>query len=230
MTITEKTTVADIASAIPSSVRVFQQHGIDFCCGGKTPLAVACDARGLSFAALSQAIEQSATTPAPDVRDWRNESLDALIWHIVRTYHDPLRKELPRLAALSSKAAEVHGAKGAFLRRVAAIVAELSDELTSHMQKEEMILFPAIRALEEGRSTLPLAAPIAVMEHEHDGAGLFLDELRRITGGYELPPWACATIEALYHGLSELESAMHVHVHLENNVLFPRALALPGRG
>ncbi len=226
MTITETTTVAEIATAVPGSVRVFQRHGIDFCCGGKTPLAVACREHGVPFAEIANAIEASAAQPA-DQRDWTSAPLHTLVDHIVRTYHDPLREELPRLEAMAAKVSRVHGEKASHLARVEAIVNELSAELRAHMRKEEMVLFPGIRAIEAGGSAaLSISAPIAVMEHEHDHAGLLLSELRALTGGYSAPDWACGTFHALYQGLAELESTMHVHVHLENNILFPRALGL----
>jgi regulator of cell morphogenesis and NO signaling len=230
MTITENTTVAEIASTLPSSVRVFQRHGIDFCCGGKRPIGAACREQGVSFAELARAIEASATESAPDQRDWRRDPLHALVDHIIRTYHDPLREELPRLEAMAAKVSRVHGSKAEHLTRVDAIVSELSADLRSHMRKEESVLFLAIKALEGGHVAppIPISAPITVMEHEHDQAGHLLAELRAITEGYAPPSWACHTFRALYHGLSELESVMHVHVHLENNVLFPRALRLAG--
>ena len=225
MTITEQTTVAEIAAALPSSVRVFQRHEIDFCCGGKTPLATAGRDRGVPFETLVGEIEASAAGPAGDERDWGREPLHVLIDHIVTTYHDVLREELPRLEAMAAKVSRVHGMKATHLLRLEAIVNELSAELRMHMRKEEMVLFPAIRAIEAGgQAGVPISAPIAMMEHEHDRAGAQLAELRTITGGYAAPDWACQTFRALYHGLSDLESAMHVHVHLENNVLFARAL------
>jgi regulator of cell morphogenesis and NO signaling len=228
--ITENTTVAEVASTLPSSVRVFQRHGIDFCCGGKIALGLACREQGISFPELARAIEAAATEPAPDHRDWGREPLHALVDHIVTTYHEPLREELPRLESMARKVSGVHGAKAPHLARVEAIVAELSSDLQSHMRKEEMVLFPAIRTVEQGhgRPSIPIAVPITVMEHEHDHAGNLLAELRTITEGYAAPSWACESFRALYRGLSELESAMHVHVHLENNVLFPRALRLAG--
>ena len=231
MTITESTTVADIASSYPSSVRVFQRHGIDFCCGGKTSLALACQKRGVPVADLVRAIEASARNTGPDDRDWNVAPLHALIDHIVTTYHDPLREELPRLEAMAAKVSRVHGAKAAHLARVETIVSELSADLRSHLRKEEMVLFPSIRTIERGQGllSLSLAAPIDAMEAEHDRAGVLLAELRTITEDYVAPAWACETFRALYHGLSELESAMHVHVHLENNILFPRTLAVIAR-
>jgi regulator of cell morphogenesis and NO signaling len=224
MVITEHTTVGDIAAAIPASVRVFQRHGIDFCCGGRTPLGTACRERGVSFAEIAGEVEAAAASTGPDDRDWTREPLRTLIDHIVGTYHTPLREELPRLEAMAAKVASVHGAKAPHLSRLQAVVSELSDDLNQHMQKEERMLFPAIRAIEDDRElVIPIGAPIRVMEHEHDRAGELLSELRVITGGYVPPPWACGTFQALYHGLAELETDMHAHVHLENNVLFPRA-------
>ena len=227
MQITETTTVAEVASTLPSSVRVFQRYGIDFCCGGKAALSAACQAHGVSFTELVGAIEASAQQPAADARDWNREPLHALVDHIVATYHEPLHEELPRLEAMAAKVHRVHGSKAPYLARVDAIVTELSADLQSHMRKEEAVLFPAIRAVEAGaRTPIPVSAPITVMEAEHDHAGALLLELRTITDSYAAPEWACQTFRALYHGLADLEAAMHVHVHLENNVLFPRAVAL----
>jgi regulator of cell morphogenesis and NO signaling len=230
MKITERTTVADIASALPSSVRVFQRHGIDFCCGGKTALDTVCREHGISFTELVNAIDASALAPQPDERDWNTEPLHVLIDHIVATYHRPLGEELPRLQSMAAKVASVHGRKAAHLAQLQTTVSELSAELRSHMRKEELVLFPAIQDIEDGRPHpgVRIDAPIAVMEHEHDHAGMLLSQLRAITDGYAPPDWACQTFRALYSALSELEANMHVHVHLENNVLFPRALVLAG--
>lgn len=226
MTITERTTVAEIAAAIPASVRVFQRHGIDFCCGGKMPLVAACQQHGVAFSEIARAIEAAAAGPAPDERDWNRAPVPELIDHIVATYHDALREELPRLESMAAKVHRVHGPHAPYLGRLDAIVTELSADLRAHMRKEELVLFPAIRAVDAGREAgMPISAPISVMEHEHDQAGALLAELRAITEGYVAPEWACETFRALYHGLAELESSMYVHVHLENNVLFPRALA-----
>jgi len=226
MTITDQTTVAELAASIPSSVRIFQQHGIDFCCGGKAPLKTACDNAGVPFDVVVRAIEEAAAGPAADDRDWTREPLHDLVDHIVSTYHRALRLELPRLTEMSAKVARVHGAKADYLARIGEIVPELAGELLSHMNKEEQVLFPAIGAVERGLAVRGLSGPVSVMEHEHESVGAMLGELRKITGGFTPPEWGCATVRALYHGLDELETTMHVHVHLENNVLFPRALAL----
>ena len=228
MTITETTTIADIASELPTSVRVFQRHGIDFCCGGQKPIGVVCREHGLDFVEFTRAIEASRNTADSDTRNWSREPLSTLTSYIVTVYHQPLREELPRLKAMAERVARVHGGKALYLARLEAIVAELCADLLTHMRKEEMVLFPAIEELTRGATGrwFPIDTPIAVMEHEHDHAGSLLEEMRVITAGYHVPEWACATTRALYQGLAELESAMHVHVHLENNVLFPRALDL----
>jgi len=226
MTITQSTPIGDIAAAIPSSVRIFQRHGIDFCCGGKRALGVVCTERGISFSATVTAIEASASVKASD-RDWTEEPLGALVEHIVVTYHDSLCEELPRLQGMAAKVARVHGARTPRFVRIAEIVEALSSDLRAHMRKEETVLFPVIRAIEEGRATAAwIQAPVSVMEREHDHAGALLADLRDLTGDYTPPDGACATTRALYQGLEELERSMHVHVHLENNVLFPRALQI----
>ena len=228
MTISQNTLVAEIAAQVPSSVRVFERHGVDFCCGGKKPIAVACDERGLSFADVAREIEESAATNNDVDRDWTIAPLRTLADHIVSVYHDALRHKLPRLEEMAAKVVRVHGTKAPrLLARIEAILGELSADLNEHMRKEEQILFPAIRNLERaGVSGMSISYPIRVMELEHDRAGELLEELRQLTEGFVPPVWACATARALYHGLAELEAEMHVHVHLENNVLFPRALAL----
>ena len=224
MTITELTPIGNIATAIPSSVRIFQDHGLDFCCGGTRALGAVCHERGLSFAATVTAIEASTATAADD-RDWTRQPLAALIEHIVTTYHDTLRTELPRLQAMAARVSQSHGTRAPDLLQIVQSIDALAADLLAHMRKEEVVLFPAIRAIDEGRAdTVWLAAPVSVMEREHEDAGALLNDLRERTGGYTPPEGACATTRALYQGLEELERSMHVHVHLENNVLFPRAL------
>jgi regulator of cell morphogenesis and NO signaling len=160
-----------------------------------------------------------------DARDWPRQPLRALVAHIVTAYHQPLREELPRLRAMASTVARTHGDKAPHAARLHAILGELSQDLLAHMWKEETVLFPAIEAPEiNGRQPFPIAPRIAMMENEHDHAGALLAEVRSLTGGYDVPEWGCAMVRALYHGLAELELNMQAHVHLENNVLFPRAL------
>ena len=227
MTFTSNTPVADIATRMPSSVPVFQRYGIDFCCGGKTPLDVACLNRRLDVIEVFRALA-AAAAPDRHVQDWSRAPLHALTEHIVAAFHDPLRQELPRLQQLAARVRGAHGERAAELvDRIDADLGELAMDLTDHMQKEEAVLFPAIRRLEAGQSgEMPIEMPIAVMEQDHDHAGVLLARLRESTSGYAVPDWGCQTVRALYEGLEALEREMHVHVHLENNVLFRRAVRI----
>ena len=148
---------------------------------------------------ITGAIEASRSTVDSDTHDWLQEPLGNLTSHIVTTYHQPLREELPRLQEMAVKVARVHGGKAQYLARLDAIVSELSADLLTHMQKEEMVLFPAIDGLAQGAvgRPFPIAMPIAIMEKEHDHAGSLLEELRVITSGYQAPDWGCATLRAL---------------------------------
>jgi regulator of cell morphogenesis and NO signaling len=228
MTISETMTVAEIATGVPSSVAVFHAHGIDFCCGGKRALGDVCRERGLAFGEVARAIDVSASRASVDDRDWQQAPLHALIDHVVETYHERLREDLPRLQVFAGKARRAHGAREESFHRVGEALDQLSAELIDHMRKEEMVLFPAVRLLEagDGRQAAWIAAPVTMMELEHEHAGALLEELRAATHGYVVPEWTCATVRALYQGLAQLERDMHLHVHLENNILFPRALAI----
>jgi regulator of cell morphogenesis and NO signaling len=229
MNITPETHVGAIATEVPSTIRVFQQFGIDFCCGGKKPLRDVCADQKLSYEEVARAIEAATVTPTDD-HDWATAPLGSLVDHIINRYHDTLRSELPRLQAMADKVLSVHGAHAPELQKINAYVRELAADLDAHMNKEEMILFPSIKELESvGRSRFPLGAlsmPMSVMEQEHDRAGELLAGLNEQSGGYAPPEWACNTYRGLYAGLEELERDLHVHVHLENNILFPRTAEL----
>lgn len=229
-------TVADIATEAPATISVFQQHQIDFCCGGKVPLAAACEAKGLAVEAVLAELE-AAVAPAGLQPDWSHATLTSLVKHIQQRYHEPLRVELPRLGAMLEKVVSRHGDHlPEVLLPLLRTYQNLSSELLEHMTKEDRVLFPFIVALEAG-GPLPdtdaaewIAAPISVMEADHAQAGADLAAMRDITGGYAPPEWACPTFRGLYYGLAQLEADMHVHVHLENNVLFPRAAQLAQAG
>ena len=232
MSISPETTVADIATAAPATIRIFQHHHIDFCCGGRIPLAQACAERGLETDLVLTQL-QAATSPATAEPTWADASLAALISHIQSRYHEPLRTELPRLEAMVAKVLNRHGDKlPDVLPPLYETFVSLRHELLEHMLKEDRVLFPVIAALEAG-APLPVAdaaawmpSPVAVMEAEHEAAGAALARMRTLTNDYTPPEWACPTFRGLYFGLAQLETDMHLHVHLENNVLFPRAMQL----
>ena len=232
MTIAPETTVAEIAAAAPATIRIFQDHQIDFCCGGRIPLAEACTARGLDLGTLLLEL-QAAVAPAFREPVWANETLTALVRHIQARYHEPLRVELPRLEAMLDKVVSRHGDHlPETLLPLQRAFKQLQAELLAHMAKEDHVLFPFIVRLEAGEE-VPVEdepqwvqSPIAGLEADHEEAGKALAFIRDVTGSFAPPEWACPTFRGLYYGLSQLEGDMHLHVHLENNILFPRALKL----
>ncbi len=237
-TLSEHRTVGEIAAEIPAAVQVFQKHQIDFCCGGKEALGAVCESRGLSTEAILAELEQAAAGRTPDTTDWTKADLSDLIDHIVSTHHEYLKLELPRLGEMAARVATRHaGRYDGIPERMQAIFEDMRAELEGHLMKEERVLFPLIGNLEAaasmgaGTGAPPshcgsVNNPIRVMMHEHDSTGAALAELRMLTGQYTPPMDACNTFRGLYHGLKELEADLHRHIHLENNVLFPRATAL----
>lgn len=238
MTLSPTTLVADVAAAHPSTTRVFQSHGIDFCCGGRRPLAEACAERGLPFEAL-RADLQAAIDVAPGGEiSWQALPLAELVEHVVARYHVWLRRELPRLSALMAKVVDAHGARHPSLSSVAQTLRALTADLEPHMLKEERILFPFIVRLEAAVALggVPdescfgsVANPIRAMESEHEGVRSLLLGLRAQTQDFSVPADGCNSWRALCAGLAELESELHEHIHVENNVLHPRALRLEQR-
>jgi regulator of cell morphogenesis and NO signaling len=234
MTIATRT-VREIALEQPGSIRVFERFGIDYCCGGRKPLSEACAAKEIEVDAVIEALEAAAQTPAEVADDWNLKSLTHLCGHIVATHHAYVRRELPRLATLAEKVVKRHGASRPELPIIRATLVRLDEELTQHLAKEEIVLFPHIsrleRAIADG-SEKPkgcfgtVANPIAMMTQEHDGAGMLLEVIRNRSQQFTPPEGACPTYHAFYDGLREFEQDLHQHIHLENNVLFPRAIKL----
>jgi regulator of cell morphogenesis and NO signaling len=228
-------TVREIALEQPTSIRVFEHFGIDYCCGGRKPLAEACAAGNLEVDTVIAALEAAAKGPAPATDGWTSASLESLSEHIVATHHAYVKRELPRLAVLAEKVVRRHGDTRAELPAIRAKLALLDEELTQHLAKEEVVLFPYVAKLERALatgSTLPrgcfgtVANPIAMMTAEHDAAGGLLAEIRELSYHFTPPVGACPTYCAFYAGLEEFEQDLHQHIHLENNVLFPRAIEL----
>jgi regulator of cell morphogenesis and NO signaling len=180
-----------------------------------------CAQLGLEPATVLAEIETELATPEGDDVRWDEAPLGDLVDHILATHHRPLDEELPRLEAMARKVVEVHREKQPeMLPELLAVYVGLKDELVGHMAKEEQILFPMIKNGQGGMAE----GPITVMEHEHVSAGNALKRLRELTNGYEVPEQACNTWRALWHGLAALETELHQHIHLENNILFKRAL------
>lgn len=233
--IAEKT-VREIALESTSATRIFEKLGIDYCCGGNKSLDEACRKANLSIESVQRELDAAARdSQAGNKRDWQHEPLSELIAHINATHHKYVRDEIARLTPLLDKVTGKHGPNHPELLHVQAVFRGLAQELTSHMWKEEMVLFPYISRMEEavteGEPVLPapfgtVANPVNMMEHEHDAAGEALRALRSSSKDYVAPEGACGSYQALYRGLEEFEADLHQHIHLENNILFPRALAM----
>lgn len=228
---TAQTTVGEIVARQPILARVFERVGIDYCCGGKKSLAEACATKGLDAATVAVLLDAAAAVAGTKpVVDAAAMSLTALADHIEHTHHAYLKEELPLLVDKAERVAAKHGWRDPRLTEVAATMRGLAEEMFMHMAKEEQILFPLVRQFEAGGPVAShcgtIANPIRVMEMEHENAGGAVARLRELTGGFAPDAESCNTHRALLAGLAHLETDLHEHVHKENNVLFPRALAL----
>ena len=232
--IAEKT-VRELALENSSATRLFERLGIDYCCGGDRSLPDACRAAGLPLEQVQRELSSAQPASPAAAQDWQRESLSELISYINATHHKFVRTEIARLGPLFEKVCRVHGKNHPELLHIQAVFRGLAQELTSHMMKEEMVLFPYIVRVEEaliqGEPALPapfgtVANPVAMMEHEHDSAGNALRSMRSASNGYIAPEDGCASYQALYRALAEFEADLHQHIHLENNILFPRALRM----
>lgn len=225
------TTLGDLVTARPGAARVLERLGLDYCCGGRRSLAAACAEQGIDAAVV---LAELADAPAEPVADWASMGPVDLVDHIEATHHRYLHAELRRLGALAAKVRSVHGRRHPELGDVVATFEDLRADLEPHLLKEERVLFPMIRAL---ASAGPVPAPgcgsvrnpISVMVAEHDRAGELLARLRRLTGDFAPPADGCVSYRTLYAALAELEADTHLHVHKENNVLFPAVVELESR-
>lgn len=218
--ITPDQTLADLAVHHAGASRVFHRHRLDFCCHGRVSLASVCEAKQLDVAELIAELEREEENSEGPRERWDEASLDSLIEHLLTQFHEAHRAELPRLIEMAQKVESVHGDKPACPRGLAAALTHVQHEMESHMQKEEQILFPMIRAGQGAQAVMP----VQVMEREHDDHGKNLGILRELAHDFEPPADACNTWRALYLGLAALERDLMEHISLENNVLFPRAL------
>jgi regulator of cell morphogenesis and NO signaling len=230
-------TVREMALENAEATRIFERFGIDYCCGGGKSLEEACKAANIDVVtvqnALDEAQRQAESTGAH--RDWQTEPLSDLIDYICTTHHKYTREECARLNALLDKVCSAHGERHPELHHIRAAFRGLAQELTVHMMKEEMVLFPYVKRMEESvmqhEPVLPapfgtVQNPVRMMEQEHDSAGGALRAMRTASNGYQAPADACVSYRTLYHVLAVFEEDLHQHIHLENNILFPRALSM----
>jgi len=228
-TIETSTTLGALVNEHPELARELERRGLDYCCGGRATLGDACNEAGLDPRRI--AAELTAATIDAPASDWTTMDAPALVDHLVATHHRYLWDELPRLFALTEMILSVHGARHPELADVARTYTELRSELEPHLMKEEQILFPMIRELAAAEGVPAfhcgtLRNPISMMLREHDNAGALLARLRMLTNGYTPPADACASYVACFTGLAELEADTHLHIHKENNLLFPMVVRL----
>lgn len=213
-------TLGEIAAKGPTTRGVLLRHQLDFCCGGKRTLEVACAKAKLDTAALITELQVAMQEP-PEKQDWANAPLKDITEYIVEHYHRPLAAQLDGVVAAAERVERVHGSKPTHPNGLAEHLRGLRAELVDHMAKEEQILFPAVAAGGHGSA---LSAPVTAMMSEHDDHGVSLQTNRTLTTDFVPPPQACTTWRALYEQLAQMEADLMEHIHLENHVLFPRAL------
>jgi len=234
MEITKENTVASVVTENIKAAHIFKKHGIDFCCGGGITLEKACEKNDVGYEVLKADLLIIDQTPNID-QDFDNWELDKLINYIVDTHHSYVTENITILSQYANKVAKVHGHHYTFLIEVNVLFHKIAEELISHMRKEEQILFPYIKkmvGIYNGTRTSHLSPfgtvnnPIKVMEEEHENAGDIFKTISNLTDGYTPPEGACNTFKALYSKLEEFEQDLHQHIHLENNILHPKAIVL----
>jgi len=228
MTDTHQPTLGELVTDNPAAAQVFERFGLDYCCHGDRTLDDACASGSLDIDDVAAQLG-ALDLPSQTAADWTVLDAPALARDIVATHHQYLHEELPLLDALAERVLSVHGDRHHELAEVRRLVAALRDDLEPHMMKEERVLFPAIDAAARGQRDFPfgtIANPIRMMGIEHDRAGELLAELRNAADGYRLPADACESYRSLYERLAAVEADTHLHIHKENNVLFPAALRL----
>jgi regulator of cell morphogenesis and NO signaling len=233
-------TVREIAVEVPQSTRLFEKFKIDYCCGGNRPLTEACASAGVEVAEMIEMLEgvNQGARSADGATDFQRLSLPDLITHIVDKHHVFTKEEMIRLDSLMKKVISAHGDNHPELHKVGELLSHLCADLMPHMFKEEQMLFPYIsRLVNAGAKNQPppfapfgtVNNPVRMMMMEHDTAGQILRELRIVTSGYSVPVDACISYRTLYEALVGFEKDLHQHIHLENNILFPRAIELEAR-
>jgi len=208
---------------------IFKSNNIDFCCGGKKSLEEACHEKGVDPLKIVALLEENAIIPANPSQDFKNWKLDFLCDYVVNTHHRYVLKTMPDLVFYTQKIANVHGDNHPELVEVAALFAQINLELLQHLQKEEEVLFPAIKSVlanNDRESKELIVSEISRMSSEHEFAGGAMDQINELTHHYKLPEDACSTYQVTFKLLDQFEDDLHVHVHLENNILYPKALKL----
>jgi regulator of cell morphogenesis and NO signaling len=239
MTATPETTIREVVATDYRTAAVFERHGLDFCCNGCRTIDQGCRDAGADEAALLRELDAVLNAPAGAAPRFASWTPQALVSYIVANHHGYVREAVPALLQHTRKIAAVHGERHDELLHIAGLMQRVAAEMIEHMGKEERVLFPFILDLADAsQRAMPLPRPpfgtvenpIRLMEQEHRFVGDAMAEIRALTGGYRLPDDACATYRVCFQELEAFEADLHAHVHLENNVLFPKAVAIEAGG
>ena len=228
-TLYNETSIGNIVAVDFRAAEIFRNAGIDFCCGGKKSIDAACKEKGIESSAILLQLEELENTPKTQAQNFNEWELGFLTDYIVNTHHKYVTKTLPSLVGYTQKIASVHGLHHPELIEVADLFEKINTELSQHLQKEEDVLFPAIKEVlksnsNEARSVI--LSEITRMTGEHEFAGGAMDSINEITSNYQVPEDGCNTYQVTFNLLRQFEDDLHVHVHLENNILYPKALKL----
>lgn len=225
----KNSTVGEIVANDFRTSSAFKKAGIDFCCGGKQSFSDACSEKGIDAGELENEILKIAEEPLNEFMNFKNWDPVFLSEYIVNTHHKFVLKNLPELVFYTGKIADVHGDHHSELIEVSNLFKKINEELLQHLQHEEEVLFPALKEAIKTNSSeakKTIVSEITRMLGEHDFAGGAMDEINKITKGYKIPEDACNTYRVAFKLLGQFEDDLHTHVHLENNILFPKALEL----
>ena len=226
-------TVGQIAAKDLRKAEIFKKYDIDFCCGGKKTIKEACAEKGVDVTKVEQELQQADKIPASRPLPYNDWNADFLADYIVNTHHTYIRKTLPEIVGYAAKVNGVHGNRHPELARINELTNEVSAELTAHMAKEERIVFPFIKELVRASNNdsysnqfTSVQQPVNLMQMEHESVAELIHEIKHLSNNFALPEDACATYTLFYKMLAEFEDDLHLHIHLENNILFPKAIQL----
>ncbi len=234
MNISEQKTVAEVVKENIKAAHIFKKHGIDFCCGGGITIEQACAKNGVDYAILGKELEEIDENISK-AYNYDNWDINFLTDHILNIHHKYVEESIPILLQYAAKVANVHGHHYKEVVEINNLVIDVAKELAVHMKKEELILFPFIKQLyiadkKKSKPDLPLFGsvnnPIELMQNEHENAGDIFKLIAKLSNNYTPPEEACNTFRALYAKLDEFEQDLHLHIHLENNILFPKTIQL----
>jgi regulator of cell morphogenesis and NO signaling len=221
--------IGEIVAADFRAAEIFKNAGIDFCCGGKKSLDFACTEKSIDPSVIVKQLNEIEDVPVNQNQNFNDWGLSFLIDYIVNTHHKYVLKSLPELVFYTQKIAAVHGSHHPELKEVADLFEKVNAELLQHLKKEEEVLFPSIKEVINSNSTVAkdtIISEISRMSGEHEFAGGAMDKINEITSNYLVPEDGCNTYSLTFRILHQFEDDLHVHVHLENNILYPKALAL----